>query len=109
MGRGLHEVVGGKKIKLSTGSKRKVLEMEREDNDCPSNIVNVTVMDKEVLWEVQCRWKELLMTRVFDAIKSLRLDIVFVHASTPEGLLDLKIRATQQASIAPTSKVGLII
>ncbi|KAF7062061.1 hypothetical protein CFC21_068704 [Triticum aestivum] len=107
MGRGLHEVVGGKKIKLSTGSKRKVLEMEREDNDCPSNIVNVTVMDKEVLLEVQCRWKELLMTRVFDAIKSLRLDIVSVHASTPEGLLDLKIRATQQASIAPTSKLAV--
>ncbi|VAI24433.1 unnamed protein product [Triticum turgidum subsp. durum] len=107
MGRGIHEVVGGKKIKLSTGSKRKVLETEREDNDCPSNIVNVTVMDKEVLLEVQCRWKELLMTRVFDAIKSLRLDIVFVHASTPEGLLDLKIRATQQASIAPTSKLAV--
>ncbi|XP_048532551.1 anthocyanin regulatory R-S protein-like [Triticum urartu] len=107
MGRGLHEVVGRKKIKLSTGSKRKVLETEREDNDCPSNIVNVTVMDKEVLLEVQCRWKELLMTRVFDAIKSLRLDIVSVHASTPEGLLDLKIRATQQASIAPTSKLAV--
>ncbi|XBH97222.1 hypothetical protein VPH35_087495 [Triticum aestivum] len=107
MGRGIHEVVSGKKIKLSTGSKRKVLETEMEDNDCPSNIVNVTVMDKEVLLEVQCRWKGLLMTRVFDAIKSLRLDIVSVHASTPEGLLDLKIRATQQASIAPTSKLAV--
>ncbi|VAI11805.1 hypothetical protein VPH35_075931 [Triticum aestivum] len=105
-GQGLHEVVGKKKIKLSTRSKRKALEMEREDDDCPNNVVNVTVMEKEVLLEVQCRWKELLMTRVFDVIKSLRLDIVSMHASTPEGHLDLKIRATQQfavgyAAIAP--------
>lgn len=105
----LHEVARRKRIKLSTGSKRKVLESEKDDDDCPSNIVNVTVMDKEVFLEVQCRWKELLMTRVFDAIKSLRLDIVSVHASTPEGLLDLKIRASQQVSIAPTSKVDLAI
>ncbi|XP_048571964.1 anthocyanin regulatory R-S protein-like isoform X2 [Triticum urartu] len=90
-----HEV-GGKKV--LAGSKRKALELGGEDTplpkeDGPSNIVNVTVTDKEVLLEVQCRWKELLMTRVFDAIKSLRLDVLSVRASTPDGLLALKIRA----------------
>ncbi|KAL5216606.1 hypothetical protein ABZP36_008007 [Zizania latifolia] len=63
----------------------------------PSN-VTVTVADKEVLLEVQCRWKELLMTRVFDAIKSLSLDVISVQASSPDGLLELKIRANKFAS-----------
>ncbi|VAH35337.1 unnamed protein product [Triticum turgidum subsp. durum] len=89
-----HEV-GGKKV--LAGSKRKASELGGEDTplpkDGPSNIVNVTVTDKEVLLEVQCRWKELLMTQVFDAIKSLRLDVLSVRASTPDGLLALKIRA----------------
>ncbi|VAI11807.1 unnamed protein product [Triticum turgidum subsp. durum] len=105
-GRGLHDVAGRKKIKLSTGCKRKASESEREDGDGPSNVVNVIMMDKEVILEVQCRWKKLLMTRVFDAIKNLRLDIVSVHTSTPGGLLELKIRATHQvaagfATVAP--------
>uniref|UniRef100_A0A0D3EQF2 BHLH domain-containing protein n=1 Tax=Oryza barthii TaxID=65489 RepID=A0A0D3EQF2_9ORYZ len=56
--------------------------------------VRVIVMDKDELHlEVHCRWKELMMTRVFDAIKSLRLDVLSVHASAPDGLLGLKIRA----------------
>uniref|UniRef100_M8CDY6 Anthocyanin regulatory Lc protein n=1 Tax=Aegilops tauschii TaxID=37682 RepID=M8CDY6_AEGTA len=97
-GRGLHDVARRKKIKLSTGCQRKAPESEREDDDGPTNVVNVTMMDNEVILEVQCRWKKLLMTRVFDAIKSLRLDIVSVHTSTPGGLLELKIRATHQVA-----------
>ncbi|EMS68014.1 Anthocyanin regulatory Lc protein [Triticum urartu] len=108
-GRGLHDVAGRKKIKQSTGCKRKAPESEREDDDGPSNVVNVTMMDKEVILEVQCRWKKLLMKRVFDAIKSLHLDIVSVHTSTPGGLLDLKIRATHQvAASSATVAPGMI-
>ncbi|XP_025878345.1 anthocyanin regulatory R-S protein [Oryza sativa Japonica Group] len=63
--------------------------------------VRVIVMDKDELHlEVQCRWKELMMTRVFDAIKSLRLDVVSVQASAPDGLLGLKIRAKYASSAA---------
>uniref|UniRef100_A0A0E0C3T5 BHLH domain-containing protein n=1 Tax=Oryza meridionalis TaxID=40149 RepID=A0A0E0C3T5_9ORYZ len=68
-----------------------VLSQCQEGN--PSD-VRVIVMDKDELHlEVHCRWKELLMTRVFDAIKSLRLDVLSVQASAPDGLLGLKIRA----------------
>uniref|UniRef100_I1PNR9 BHLH domain-containing protein n=1 Tax=Oryza glaberrima TaxID=4538 RepID=I1PNR9_ORYGL len=65
--------------------------------------VNVTVTDKVVLLEVQCRWKELVMTRVFDAIKSLCLDVLSVQASAPDGLLGLKIQAkfACSGSVAP--------
>ncbi|XBI93965.1 hypothetical protein VPH35_030710 [Triticum aestivum] len=95
--RKLHDVSGKKVL---AGSKRKASELGGDDadrvlskEDVPSNVVNVTVTEKEVLLEVQCRWKELLMTQVFDAIKSLRLDVLSVRASTPDGLLALKIRA----------------
>jgi hypothetical protein len=92
-GRRRHDVAGKK---VSAGSKRKASELgdaSTERDDGPSNVVNLTVMDKEVLLEVQCRWKELMMTRVFDALKALGLDVLSVQSSTPDGLLALKIRA----------------
>ncbi|XP_071682763.1 anthocyanin regulatory R-S protein isoform X1 [Lolium perenne] len=92
-GRRRHNVVGKK---VSVGSKRKASELgdgNIERGNKPGNIVNITMMDKEVLLEVQCRWKENLMTRVFDALKDLGLDILSVQSSTPGGLLALKIRA----------------
>ncbi|XP_062183702.1 anthocyanin regulatory R-S protein-like isoform X2 [Phragmites australis] len=72
-------------------------DMEREHHwvlskDGTSN-VNVTVIGMEVLLEVHCRWKELLMTRFFDAFKGLHLDVLSVQASTTNGLLGLKIQA----------------
>uniref|UniRef100_A0A0D9YAT8 BHLH domain-containing protein n=1 Tax=Oryza glumipatula TaxID=40148 RepID=A0A0D9YAT8_9ORYZ len=52
--------------------------------------VRVIVMDKDELHlEVHCRWKELMMTRLFDAIKSLRLDVLSVQALAPNGLLGI--------------------
>ncbi|KAF7054652.1 hypothetical protein CFC21_062292 [Triticum aestivum] len=84
-------VAGARKKIVSAGSKRKAPGLES-----PSNVANVTMLDKVVLLEVQCPWKELLMTQVFDAIKSLCLDVVSVQASTSGGRLDLKIRANQQ-------------
>jgi len=94
--------------KVSAGAKRKGSElggdMERErpwdlSKDGTSN-VTVTVSDKDVLLEVQCRWEELLMTRVFDAIKSLHLDVLSVQASAPDGFMGLKIRAQFASSAA---------
>lgn len=91
--------------KRASGAKRKKAselraDMEGEHNwvlskDGTSN-VTVTVTEKDVLLEVQCRWEELLVTRVFDAIKSLHLDVLSVQASTPHGFMGLKIRAQVQ-------------
>lgn len=83
------------------GSKRKSPELGRDDVERPpvltmdagTSNVTVTVSDKDVLLEVQCRWEELLMTRVFDAIKGLHLDVLSVQASAPDGFMGLKIRA----------------
>jgi len=87
--------------KHCAGSKRKSPDFggdaEKEHpwvlpKDGTSN-VTVAVSDRDVLLEVQCRWEELLMTRVFDAIKSLHLDVLSVQASAPDGFMGLKIRA----------------
>ncbi|XP_062226390.1 anthocyanin regulatory R-S protein-like isoform X2 [Phragmites australis] len=98
--------------KRASGAKRKKAselraDMEGEHNwvlskDGTSN-VTVTVTEKDVLLEVQCRWEELLVTRVFDAIKSLHLDVLSVQASTPDGFMGLKIRAqfTSAAAVVP--------
>ncbi|KAM0830574.1 hypothetical protein ACQ4PT_066125 [Festuca glaucescens] len=91
--------------KISAGSKRKASEFgdantEKGHDEGSTNVVNVTVMDKEVLLGVQCRWKELLMTRVFDALKALSLDVLSVQSSTLGGLLALKIRAQHAGSAA---------
>uniref|UniRef100_A0ACD5UT91 Uncharacterized protein n=1 Tax=Avena sativa TaxID=4498 RepID=A0ACD5UT91_AVESA len=106
-GRRRHDMAGKK---FSAGSKRKAWELgdanterdhlSKSKDDGPSNVVNVTVMGKEVHLEVQCRWKELLMTRVFDALKTLGLDVLSVQSSTPDGLLALKIRAQNAGSSA---------
>ncbi|XP_052151536.1 anthocyanin regulatory Lc protein-like [Oryza glaberrima] len=100
-----HEITGKK---VSAGAKRKAPAPEVASDDdtdgerrhCVSN-VNVTIMDnKEVLLELQCQWKELLMTRVFDAIKGVSLDVLSVQASTSDGLLGLKIQAKFASSAA---------
>ncbi|KAM0859003.1 hypothetical protein ACQ4PT_047486 [Festuca glaucescens] len=107
-GRRRHDVAGKK---ASVGSKRKASDVgdgnhERKHlpkDDAPNNVVNVTVMGKEVLLELQCLWKELMMTRVFDALKTLGLDVLSVQSSTPDGFLALKIRAqcAGSAAVAP--------
>ena len=87
--------------KHCAGSKRKSPDfggdVEKEHpwvlpKDGTSN-VTVAVSDRDVLLEVQCPWEELLMTRVFDAIKGLHLDVLSVQASAPDGFMGLKIRA----------------
>ena len=95
------------RTKVCAGCKRKSPEfgsdVEKEHpwvlpKDGTSN-VTVTVSDRDVLLEVQCWWEELLMTRAFDAIKSLHLDVLSVQDSAPDGFMGLKIRA--QVSVSP--------
>ncbi|TVU14930.1 hypothetical protein EJB05_38427 [Eragrostis curvula] len=101
-GRGHGNEMIGKRI---SGAKRKALETEHHwvPAKVGSSNVTVTVTDKDVLLEVQCRWEALLISRVFDAMKTLHLDVLSVQASTPDGFMGLKIRAqaTSSAAIVP--------
>ncbi|KAL6903352.1 hypothetical protein ACP4OV_004165 [Aristida adscensionis] len=107
---------GTKRVAALAGAKRRKAsselggdddDVEREQHwvlskDGTSN-VNVTVAGSEVVLELQCRWREQLMARVFDAVKALRLDVLSVQASTPDGLMGLTIRAqfAGSAAVAP--------
>jgi hypothetical protein len=105
--------------KLCAGSKRESPALEVDGDvvnkehpwvlpkDGTSN-VTVTVANTDVLLEVQCRWEELLMTRVFDAIKSLHLDVLSVQASTPDGFMGLKIRAQVNITLAIALHTALV-
>ncbi|TVU14927.1 hypothetical protein EJB05_38424, partial [Eragrostis curvula] len=89
--------ITGKRVPARIKRKKGRNDMEMEHHwffskDGPSN-VNVTVIGMEVLLKVQCQWKDLLMTHVFDTIKSLDLDVLSVEASTPNHVMGLKIRA----------------
>jgi hypothetical protein len=61
--------------------------------------VTVTVANKDVLLEVQCPVGGATDDTVFDAIKSLNLDVLSVQDSAPDGFMELKIRA--QVSVSP--------
>lgn len=89
-----------KKVCVGSNSKRKSPEFAGGAKEHPwvlpmdgTSNVTVTVSDTDVLLEVQCRWEKLLMTRVFDAIKSLHLDALSVQASALDGFMRLKIGA----------------
>nr|CAB3485387.1 unnamed protein product [Digitaria exilis] len=109
-----NEVIG---MSLSAANKRKKASEpsggmeEREHHwelskDGSSNVINVSIMGTDVIVQVQCRWKELLMARVFDALKNLHLDVLSVQASTPDGLFGLNIKA--QFSSSATFAPGII-
>uniref|UniRef100_J3M0B0 BHLH domain-containing protein n=1 Tax=Oryza brachyantha TaxID=4533 RepID=J3M0B0_ORYBR len=91
------EIAGGKVCVVGGGGGDAGREQHRvvisQQEGAPAANVDVTVAGKVVVLDVQCRWKELVMTRVFDAIKSLSLDVLSVQASAPDGLLGLKIQA----------------
>lgn len=95
-----NEITG---MRLSAAKRKKASELSGDmeetehhwvlSKDGVNNVINVSIIGAEVVVQVQCRWKELLMARVFDAIKNLHLDVLAVQASTPDGLLELKIQA----------------
>ncbi|GJN26770.1 hypothetical protein PR202_gb14728 [Eleusine coracana subsp. coracana] len=98
-------VSGAKRNKASELSD----DAEREHHwvlskDGTSN-VTVTVTNKEVLLEVHCEWEKMLMTRVFDAIKTIHLDVLSVQASTRDGFMGLKIRAQFANSAATVPRI----
>ncbi|OEL36572.1 Anthocyanin regulatory Lc protein [Dichanthelium oligosanthes] len=99
------QVSGAKRKKgseLDAGGDRQKDQHWVRSKDGPSN-VSITVADKEVLLDVQCRWKERLIARVFDAVKRLHLNILSVQSSTLDGLMGLKVRAqfASSAAVAP--------
>jgi len=55
--------------------------------------INVTVIEKEVMLEMNCPWRDNLLLEIVDAINNLQLDAHSVQSSTLNGILTLALKA----------------
>nr|AVD68968.1 bHLH1 [Muscari armeniacum] len=80
----------------SLARKRKACDIEG-DRWCISKDagvdINVTVIDNEVMIEMNCPWRDCLLLEIVDAISSIQLDVLSVQSSTSNGSLALTLKA----------------
>ncbi|KAG0486216.1 hypothetical protein HPP92_008311 [Vanilla planifolia] len=55
--------------------------------------INVTTMEKEVLVEMQCPWRNFLLLDLVEAMSNIQLDVHLVQTSTIDGCLAITMRA----------------
>nr|XP_010910264.1 anthocyanin regulatory Lc protein isoform X2 [Elaeis guineensis] len=100
---------GNKKIANGTwpcANKRKVRDIDEAEverhcvlsKDGPVDVI-VTVIEKEVLLELQCPWRECLLLEIVDAISNLHLDPLSVQSSTVDNNLAVTIKAKFKGSV----------
>lgn len=90
---------GDKKTLLN---KRKAYDFNENEqhppNDCLTDDVIVSKIDKNVLIEMRCPWRENLLLEIVDAMSSLHLDSHSVQSSNINGILSLTIKAELKGS-----------
>ncbi|CAA3015561.1 transcription factor EGL1 [Olea europaea subsp. europaea] len=94
--------------------KRKAYDMEepRTDNGCSllrdslTDNITINVVDKDVLIEMKCPWRESVLLEVMEATSKLHLDSQSVRSSNTDGILSLTIKAQFKGS--KTASTGLI-
>lgn len=85
----------------SSTNKRKACSIEEaapgHDNWCISKDggidISVTVIDKEVMLELNCPWRDCLLLKIVDVISDLQLDVHSVQSSTLNGILTVALKA----------------
>lgn len=86
--------------KQSVVNKRKACEMDGADEEL--NWVwskdgladlTVTVVDKEVVIEMKCPWRECLLMEIVEAISTLHLDPNMIQSCTTDGTLTLTLKS----------------
>nr|CAA07615.1 GMYC1 protein [Gerbera hybrid cultivar] len=87
-------------------NKRKAsCNLEELRQDCPSDCITVSAIEKEVTIEIRCRWRDNMMVQVFDAMNSLNLESHSVHSSTVDGILSLSIESKSKGCTVSTAKM----
>lgn len=94
---GHNEIANGKKPSIN---KRKAANIDAADAELnwvlsKDNLADmtVTIIEKEVLIEMRCPWRECLLLEIVDAMSTLHLDAHSVQSSTADGILTLKLRS----------------
>ncbi|KAG1355059.1 transcription factor GLABRA 3 [Cocos nucifera] len=100
---GNKEIANGRKPSVN---KRKACDMDEAEvehhwvllKDGPVD-VKVTVIEKEVLIEMHCQWRECLLLEIVDATSNLHLDPFSVQSSTVDDTLAVTIKAKFRGSV----------
>ncbi|KAF8412242.1 hypothetical protein HHK36_000202 [Tetracentron sinense] len=96
---GNKKITNGKKIK-----KRKACDIDKMSPEL--NLVTVSLVEKEVLIEIRCSWRECLLLDIMDTISILHLDAHSVQSSTINGILNLTIKSKfRGAAVASAGKI----
>nr|QDS02912.1 basic helix-loop-helix [Narcissus tazetta subsp. chinensis] len=59
--------------------------------------INVSVIEKEVMLEMNCTWRDSLLIETVNAISNLQLDAFSVQSSTVDGILTLVLKAKSRS------------
>ncbi|XP_077241861.1 transcription factor GLABRA 3-like [Tasmannia lanceolata] len=107
---GYNEIANGKKPSIN---KRKASDLDKVDAELNWVLskdgladVTVTIVDKEVMIEMRCPWRECLLLEIVDSISNLHLDVHSVQSSTADGILSLTLRSKFRG--AAVASAGMI-
>lgn len=82
-------------------NKRKACDIDEIDpeldsvspKDSVATYVTVCMIEKEVLVELRCPWKDCLIIEIIDAISNLHLDAHSIQSAATEGILTLTLKS----------------
>lgn len=94
----------GTNRRKTSANKRKASEIEEAEGEHDHWVkdsvvdINVTVIEKEVMLEMNCPWRDSLLLDIVDALSNIHLDAHTVQSSTQNGVLTLTLKAMVRTS-----------
>nr|AOY10782.1 bHLH transcription factor [Camellia sinensis] len=100
-------------IKKPLINKRKACdigEIEPEINqmvlkNSSNDSVTVSMIEKDVLIEVRCPWRECLLLEIMDAISHLHLDSYSIQSTNTDGILSLTVKSKFKGSEVASARI----
>ncbi|XP_020589904.1 transcription factor GLABRA 3-like isoform X3 [Phalaenopsis equestris] len=95
--------------KKPSSNKRKASELDEAKDEnlglLPKNglvDINITMVEKVVLIEMQCPWRDLLLLDIIEAMNNLHLDAQSVQSSIDDGNLSITLRSKFMSGAIPS-------
>ncbi|GFS37133.1 basic helix-loop-helix (bHLH) DNA-binding superfamily protein [Actinidia rufa] len=104
---GFNKIGNSKKPLINKRKAREIDEIIDPEKDSSTGNVTVSVIDKEVLIEIRCSWRECLLLEIMDAITHLHLDSYSVQSTNTNGILSLTVKSKFKGS-STFASVGAI-
>ncbi|KAG6636782.1 transcription factor EGL1-like [Carya illinoinensis] len=94
-------------------NKRKACDIDETEPGINYNVpkesstdnVTVSMINKEVLIEMRCPWKEGVLLEIMDVVSNLQLDCHSVQSSTIEGILSLTFKSKFKGSFVASAGI----